>query len=157
LPVRLFFTAGAQPKKPWTRGMTSITAGKHSLDRGVPSLRLAFERKKWRIPRGDAHAIDMTDTWIAEFNCIAYENGKVESVGEHDDCVMATWMADTAARMGEGVTMVFGGEEAEPENVDPDAPEAEDLDYFGLGEYDAGEEQPPQYNLGSLIGDRTGE
>ena len=154
IPVRLFFTAGAQPKKPWTRGMTSIVAGKHSLDRGVPSMRLELERGKWRIPRGDPYAIEMTDIWMGEFQCISYEDNKVASVGEHDDMVMATWMADTAAKLGHGVSMRFaGGDEDLEEEDGSDEWEGEDLDFFGIGE-DNGAESG--YSMSKLLsGDET--
>jgi hypothetical protein len=89
LPIRRFFTTGVQPKLEWKRGMTSISMGKHNLDRGVPSLRMSLENKKWRIPRGDANSIELTDTWIGEMGCISFEDGQVLSVGEHDDTVMA--------------------------------------------------------------------
>jgi hypothetical protein len=150
LNITLFFTSGSQPKKPWQRGMTSITMGKHSLDRGVPSLRLLFERGKWRIPRGDPESIELTDIWIGELNCISFQDGKVMSVGEHDDMAMATWIANSAARWGAGIEMTFAGDEEEEKvtkggNGEPEhdelsikkqaaaeIEEEEDWDFFGL-------------------------
>lgn len=153
--ITLFFTSGSQPKKPWQRGMTQVTMGKHSLDRGVPSLRLLLERRKWRIPRGDPESIELTDLWIGELNCISYQDGKVMSVGEHDDLCMATWIANSAARWGAGIEMTFAGEDekteqatrggnGEPEVADsidelslkptdtPKVEEEEEWDFFGL-------------------------
>lgn len=109
LPVRKFFTSGVQPKKPSKKGMGQLTLGKHHLERGVPSLRMSLENRKWRIPRGDARSIELTDTWMGELQAMSWQDGKVVSVGTHDDMAMATWMADTAVRMG-GFNFSFGDE-----------------------------------------------
>jgi hypothetical protein len=103
LPVRKFFTTGVggtQPLSPYKKGATSIAVNKHHLDRGVPGLRLSLENKKWRIPRGDRRSIDLTDTWIGEMGAVGWIDGKVQSVGEHDDLVMACWMCDSAVQLG---------------------------------------------------------
>lgn len=103
LPVRKFFTIGVggrQPPKPWVKGATSAVVNKHHLDRGVPGLRLSLEHRKWRIPRGDAKSIELTDVWIGEMNAIGWIDGKVQSIGEHDDTVMSAWMTDAAIRLG---------------------------------------------------------
>ena len=103
IPVRRFFTIGVggrQPLTPWKRGATNVVVNKHHIDRGVPGIRISLENKKWRIPRGDAHSIELTDTWIGEMQAMSWQNGKVVSVGQHDDTVMAMWMADTAAKLG---------------------------------------------------------
>lgn len=121
LPIRKFFTSGVQPKQPWRKGMTQVTMSKHHMDRGVPSLRLSLENRKWRIPRGDQQAIEMTDIWMGEFQAMSWQQGKVVSVGAHDDCVMSTWFADAAVRMG-GFNFSFGEEDMRPTEfpaVDP--------------------------------------
>ncbi|MCU0912956.1 MAG: hypothetical protein MUC88_00160 [Planctomycetes bacterium] len=107
IPIRKFFTSGVQPKQPWRKGMTSLTMGKHNLDRGVPSLRMTLENRKWRWPRGDQRSIEVTDIIMGELMAMSWQNGQVVSVGEHDDCVMAMWMADTAIRAG-GFQFSFG-------------------------------------------------
>ena len=117
LPLRMWFTSGKQPKLEYQRGMTSITMGKHNLDRGVPSLRMGFENRKWRIPRGDADSIDRTDVWIGEMNCISVQDGRVLSVGEHDDTTMACWMADIGARLGDYANWDMGEEEQPTANL----------------------------------------
>jgi hypothetical protein len=103
IPVRRFFTTGvggSQPLQGWKKGATQVAVNKHHIDRGVPSLRMSLEAKKWRIPRGDARSIELTDFWIGEMSALGWINGKVQSVAEHDDSAMACWMADTAARLG---------------------------------------------------------
>jgi len=100
IPVRRFFTTGiggSQPMRGWKRGATSIAVNKHHIDRGVPGMRLHLEHGKWRIPRGDDVSIAMTDVWIGEMGMMGWVDGKVRSVGEHDDTVMACWMTVAAA------------------------------------------------------------
>lgn len=120
--LRMFFTsgtAGSQPPKFWKKGMTTISVNKHHIDRGVPSLRVSLENRKWRIPRGDAHAIEMTDYWIGELQCISLQDGKVVSVGEHDDLVYGTWMADTAIRISGGLAAYWAGSDIAEGAVQP--------------------------------------
>lgn len=107
IPIRKFFTSGVQPRQPWRKGMTQVTAGKHDLDRGVPSLRMSLENKKWRIPRGDERSIELTDVWIGELQALSWQDGKVISVGAHDDLAMSCWICDTAVRLG-GFNFSFG-------------------------------------------------
>ena len=121
LPIRKFFTSGVQPKQPWRKGMTSLTAGKHNIDRGVPSIRMGLENGKWRIPRGDEHSIAMTDIWMGECQAMTWHDGRVVSVGTHDDTVMAMWICDSAVRMG-GFTFSFGDEEVQDQMKDAQPP-----------------------------------
>lgn len=93
------------PIKKFTTGVQ-----KNSLDKGVPSLRVLLENKKIRIPRGDAHSVKMTDLWKDEMRSFTWVDGKLTSVGEHDDMAMAFWVADQAVRQG-GVSFSFGDEE----------------------------------------------
>ncbi len=61
---------------------------------------MGLEARKWRFPRGDANSIELTDLWIGEMGAMGWIDGKVVSVGEHDDLTLACWIADAAARMG---------------------------------------------------------
>jgi hypothetical protein len=156
VPIRYFFTSGVDPKQPWKKGMTVLTQNKHSLDRGVPSLRMGLENRKWRMARGDENSIYLTDVWKGELACISYEDGKIISAGEHDDVAMASWFADSGAKHG-GAQWEMPGkkeeEKPEPTNLRPPTPqevagnqlgseelkelkekmEEEDFDPFGLG------------------------
>lgn len=96
LPIRKF-TTGVQ---------------KNSLDKGVPSLRVLLENGKFRIPRGDKHSVEQTDIWIDEMRSFTWQDGKLQSVGGHDDTVMACWICDQAVRHG-GFKFSFGDEEYE--------------------------------------------
>lgn len=84
--------------------------GKNALDKGVPSLRILLENGKFRIPRGDARSIELTDVWIEEMRSFGWYEGKLQSVGTHDDLVLATWICDQACRMG-AFSFSFGDEE----------------------------------------------
>ncbi|RYF36857.1 MAG: hypothetical protein EOO38_27135, partial [Cytophagaceae bacterium] len=64
---------------------TVTTAQKHSLENGLPALKLLFENRKLRLPRGDENSIKKTDLLAEEFNGFTFLNGRVQSVGEHDD------------------------------------------------------------------------
>lgn len=82
-------------------------AAKNTLDKGVPSLRVLLENGKIKIPRGDRRSVEITNTWIEEMRAFTYQDGKLQSVGTHDDCVMALWVCDQAIRAG-GFSFDFG-------------------------------------------------
>jgi hypothetical protein len=90
---------------------------KNSLDKGVPSLRVLLENKKFRIPRGDRRSVEMTDVWINEMRSFTWQDGKLHGVGAHDDTVMACWICDQAVRQG-AFGFSFGGEEKYEESFD---------------------------------------
>lgn len=94
LPIRKF-TTGVQ---------------KHALDKGVPSLRVLLENHKFRIPRGDKRSVELTDIWIEEMRSFTWQDGKLLSVGGHDDTVMACWICDQAIRFG-GFKFSFGDDD----------------------------------------------
>jgi hypothetical protein len=85
---------------------------KNSLDKGVPSLRVLLENGKFRIPRGDAHSVEMTNEWINEMRNFTWHDGKLQGVGSHDDMVMACWICDQAVRQG-AFSFSFDGDEAD--------------------------------------------
>jgi hypothetical protein len=120
-PIKKFITTG-QGKTNSTP--TSQSTNKHSLEAGVPILRPLFENKKWRIPRGnDPRTIEVTNAWFSEMQAMSFIDGKVQSVGEHDDCVMAAWICDQALRRG-GFSASFGEADITSSNVVPDLPTA---------------------------------
>lgn len=102
LPIMKFFTTGAgrsakANRKKVPSGNT-VSQNKNSLEGGVPALRVLLENKKFRIPRGDAHSVEMTDRWINEMKHFTWVEGKLQGVGAHDDLVMACWITDRAVR-----------------------------------------------------------
>ena len=102
------------PIKKFTTGVQ-----KNSLDKGVPSLRVLLENHKVRIPRGDADTVAMTDIWIDEMRSFTWNEGKLQSVGGHDDTVMAMWICDQAIRQG-GFQFSFGDEYGNTSQADKD-------------------------------------
>lgn len=82
---------------------------KNALDKGVPSLRILLENKKFRIPKGDANSVELMELWQREMASFTWQDGKLMGVGMHDDTVMACWIADQAIRMG-GFDFTFGDE-----------------------------------------------
>lgn len=94
------------PVKPFV----TLATNKYPLDRGIPSLRILLENQKVVIPRGDTYSRHMTDIWIEEGTQFGFVDGKLQGAGEHDDCIMAWWMAVEAAKAG-GFNFTFGDEE----------------------------------------------
>lgn len=92
-------------------------AEKHTLEKGVPSLRVLLENGKFRIPRGDKASIEMTNLWIDEMRSITWLEGSLRSVGAHDDSVMSMWIADQAIRAG-GFSFDFGDDVSSSGNLD---------------------------------------
>lgn len=93
----------------------TTTAAKHSLEHGLPALKLLFENRKLRLPRGDANSLEKTDMLIDEFNNFTFIGGKVISVGQHDDIAMAFYIAQKAPSLsafnvsfGPSVTLATG-------------------------------------------------
>jgi hypothetical protein len=72
---------------------------KQSLIEGVPSLKVILANNLWMIPSGDAESAEFASTWRTEANAFGYADGKLQSVGEHDDTVMAWWLAERGIRM----------------------------------------------------------
>lgn len=75
------------PVKAWT-----TTGGKKSNeDIGIRSLSVLVENGKLKLPRGDEESKKLTDIFVGELT----DYGKAA----HDDCVMAWWFAENAARV----------------------------------------------------------
>lgn len=83
------------PVRQYTTGVE-----KHSLRKGVPSLRPLIENGKYRFPRGDEYSLAQTDVLFAELRDFGFVDGKVQGIGNHDDAVMALWITDQAIREG---------------------------------------------------------
>ena len=93
----------------------TTTAAKHSLEHGLPALKLLFENRKLRLPRGNKRSVEMTDIFADEFNSFTFLNGKIVSAGEHDDTAMAFYIAQCAPKLsafnvsfGPSVTLATG-------------------------------------------------
>lgn len=66
--------------------------GKTSLQRGVPSILVHFENRRWEIPftPGSYHHEHMK-VFLDELEAFGWVDGKLQGVGEHDDTVMCFW------------------------------------------------------------------
>lgn len=72
---------------------------KYNLENGVPALGVLFEQDRMRMPRGDQHSRDLTDVVCNELASMTFtDKGKLEGVGQHDDCAMSLWIAIRAAK-----------------------------------------------------------
>lgn len=86
---------------------------KNPLDKGIPSLRILLENEKYTIPHDphDHYTMNAIDTWLAEATQFGFVDGKLQGIGEHDDTVMAWWLAEEALKAG-GFSFAMGdGEE----------------------------------------------
>lgn len=101
------------PVKHYTTG-----AEKHSLEKGLPSLRILLENKKFRIPRGDLRSVELTEVWVSEMRAFTFEDGRIETVADHDDTPMACWLCEQAVKQG-GFGFTFG-EDGDGEALDID-------------------------------------
>lgn len=84
---------------------------KHSLEKGLPSLRTLLEGRKIRIPRGDERSVRLTNEWIAQMGSFIFDGGRVQSVGSHDDMPMAMWVCDQAIRAGSSFSASWTAED----------------------------------------------
>lgn len=97
------------PVKPFITHATN----KNPLDKGIPSLRILLENEKYTLPRNadDPYTLEAIDTWIGEATQFGFVDGKLQGIGEHDDTVMAWWLAEEALKSG-GFSFAMGdGEE----------------------------------------------
>ena len=98
------------PVKPFT----TLATNKYPLDKGVPGLRIILENTKLVIPKGDAYSRRVTGIWEEEAMQFGFVDGKLQGAGEHDDTVMAWWMAEEAAKAG-GFSFSIGDEDGDEE------------------------------------------
>lgn len=96
-------------------------ADKHSLEKGIPSLRLFFENRKYRCPRGDEDSIIATSQWIGEMQSWTFSDGKIISVARHDDVAMAHWHCELAIQQGTAFQFAFGEQPGDQEAAENEA------------------------------------
>lgn len=119
--VALCFIEANQAQRVWSDEMkrttdvpvkefVTLATNKYPLDKGVPGLRILLENEKYVIPRGDPYSRKQTGIWIDEAVQFGFHDGKLQSVGTHDDTIMAWWMATEAKKHG-GFSFAFGAED----------------------------------------------
>lgn len=79
-------------------GFTTTAHNKNSAERGVPSLQVLFENKKWVIPRKTERDRRITDVLVNELRNFTWVDGKLQGLGAHDDCVMSLFLANEACQ-----------------------------------------------------------
>lgn len=80
---------------------TTTSGVKKDLYSGLPSLSAMFERGQLRVPyNDDEDTRSKTELLFSEFNSVTFneDSGKLESVSEHDDGPMSSFMAITELR-----------------------------------------------------------
>lgn len=81
-------------------GFTTTRYNKNSMEKGVPSLQILFENKKFVIARKTPRDRRITDVLVHELRCFSWQDGKLAGIGAHDDHVMSLWMANEACSTG---------------------------------------------------------
>ena len=81
---------------------TTHKGNKRSMKEGLPSLAALFERDEIKIPYAPGKSREVADDLMSEFNSMGFDQdkGSIESVSEHDDIVMSTYMAIQYLRKG---------------------------------------------------------
>lgn len=130
---------------------TTSAQNKNALDKGVPSLRVLLENQKFRIPRGDRRSVELTDEWVAEMRAFTWADGKLQSVGTHDDTVMGCWICDQAIRQG-----AFGYSFGDEDDIGDGNGDFEAVMRELTGE-DEGEESESGMELPRASGDLVGD
>lgn len=78
---------------------TTTAQNKFNLEKGLPSVAIMFEQQRIKFPRGNDVSRNVSDLIMSEFNSVTFtDQGKLESVDEHDDTSMSIWLATCAAR-----------------------------------------------------------
>lgn len=80
------------------QGFTTSRYNKNDMEKGVPSLQIQFENKKFVIARKTERDRRITDVLCHELRAFTFVDGKLQGLGAHDDTVMALWLATEAAR-----------------------------------------------------------
>lgn len=137
---------------------TTTAQEKHALDKGVPGLRVLLENAKFRIPRGDERSVELTNVWREEMRSFTWHEGKLQSVGGHDDTVMACWICNQAVSQG-GFSFAFGADDEEismaqmvAELTGTDERGDDEGGYEDNSLVDVGRGMPNVLGIGSIIG-----
>ena len=69
---------------------------KGDLRDGIPGLAHEFQPGRWIIPSRDAHSRQLANILRTELGAFGFRDGRPMGVGEHDDTVIAAWLAERA-------------------------------------------------------------
>jgi len=65
---------------------------------GVLALKLTLGDGLWIMPSRDEESRRFARIWQSEMAAFGWTDGRLQGLGEHDDCVMATWFLELAIR-----------------------------------------------------------
>jgi len=71
---------------------TTTAGNKNDLMNGLPGMAIMFERGRIKFPYGDKYSKDIVDLILGEFGSVAWTDKGIQGVGDHDDCVMSSWL-----------------------------------------------------------------
>ena len=88
---------------------TTTAGNKKDLYLGLPSLSAMFERGQICIPYKEGKTRDTANWLCGEFNSVSFneDSGKLESVGEHDDGVMSSFIALNSLRENKNIFRAY--------------------------------------------------
>lgn len=88
---------------------TTTAGNKKDLYSGLPSLSAMFERSQIKIPYAEGDTRNTTNWLCGEFNSVSFneDNGKLESVGEHDDGPMACFLSINSLRENKNIFRAY--------------------------------------------------
>lgn len=78
-------------------GFTTTARNKNDTERGVPSLQILFENKKFVLPYKTERDRKIINELCHELKSFSWMDGKLQGIGAHDDMVMSLWLANEAA------------------------------------------------------------
>jgi len=130
-------------KRPEARGrLVGHRTGQDKTDfaHGVPRLKFELLAGSWVMPSGDPESRGFARVWQTELAAFGWRDGRLEGAGEHDDCVIASWLVEVAVRLvdefiaGAPVEEIITGEELGFTRVrigqDPEADRLDFLDAY---------------------------
>lgn len=90
-------------------------ASKHTLEKGIPCLRVPLETGRMRLPVGDERSKEIVAKWRSQMQGFVFERGQVVSTTAHDDLAMGSWIGWRAAKDGKGFEFSFEPEDGDGE------------------------------------------
>ncbi len=78
-------------------GFTTTARNKNDAERGVPSLQILFENRKFVLPYKTERDRKIIGNLCHELRSFSWMEGKLQGLGAHDDMVMSLWIANECA------------------------------------------------------------
>jgi intein/homing endonuclease len=78
-------------------GFTTTARNKNDAERGVPSLQILFENRKFILPYKTDRDRKIIGNLVHELRSFSWMDGKLQGLGAHDDMVLSLWICNEAA------------------------------------------------------------